>query len=165
MAADGGTTWASLPVATLRSQRLFSPLSFITVSTYFASGDMAATTARLELVSWVMAKFWKGAEAARCSREYAPNPAAPKINSTAIVPTVTANLCFLAAAIAELLVVCPEICAGFVGIAGVLADDGTDTDACAIDCELLSGAAATDPELVVRWRESVSRFSRFRSAR
>ena len=52
----------SLPVATLRSQRLFSPLSFITVSTYFASGDMAATTARLELVTWVMAKFWKGAE-------------------------------------------------------------------------------------------------------
>ena len=65
MVAEGGTTCVSLPVATLRSQRLFSPLSFITVSTYLASGDMAATTARLELVTWVMVKFWKGAATLR----------------------------------------------------------------------------------------------------
>ena len=50
MFAEGGMTWVSLPVATLRNQRLFIPLSFITVRTYFPSGEMAATIARLELV-------------------------------------------------------------------------------------------------------------------
>src|ERR1700724_2470865 len=124
MADEGGTTCVSLPVATLRSHRLFSPLSFITVSTYFASGEIAATMARLELVTWVMAKFWKGTAAARCRMEYTPNPAAPRITSAAIAPIATANLCFFAAATAELLVVCPEICGGFVGIAAVAAGGG-----------------------------------------
>ena len=47
----------SLPVATLRSQRLFSPLSSITVSRYLPSADMAVTTALLELVTCEMVKF------------------------------------------------------------------------------------------------------------
>ena len=54
----------SLPVGTLRKPQALSPLSFITVSTYFPSGDIAVPTALLELVA-VMLKFWKGADAGR----------------------------------------------------------------------------------------------------
>jgi len=67
--AEGGTIFVSLPVGTLRSHRLFSPLSFITVSTYFPSEDIAVTTALVELVTWLMLKFWKGTGAARCASE------------------------------------------------------------------------------------------------
>src|SRR6267378_6075676 len=84
MVAEGGSTWVSLPVATLRSQRLFSPLSSITVSTYFPSGDMAVTVARLELVTCVMAKFWNGVGAARRSSKYKPTPAATRMMSAAV---------------------------------------------------------------------------------
>src|ERR1700747_611215 len=76
MVADGGSTCVSLPVATLRSQRLFSPLSSITVSTYLPSGEIEVTTARLEFVTWVMAKFWKGIGSPRCSSQYKPTAAA-----------------------------------------------------------------------------------------
>ena len=46
----------SLPVATLRSHRLYFPLSKITATMYFPSGEMAATRALPEFVTCVTAK-------------------------------------------------------------------------------------------------------------
>lgn len=50
-------TCVSLPVATLRSQRLLWPLSLSTLSMYLPSGEMAADPALPELVIWAMVKF------------------------------------------------------------------------------------------------------------
>src|SRR5215831_5891549 len=87
MAAEGGRTCVSLPVATLRSQRLFSPLSSSTVSTYFPSSEIAVTTARLELVTCVIAKFRNGVGAVRCSSKYQPSPAAARMIAAAVIAT------------------------------------------------------------------------------
>jgi hypothetical protein len=43
--ANAKCTHLSLPVATLRRQRLSAPLSSITLSTYLPSGDVAARAA------------------------------------------------------------------------------------------------------------------------
>ena len=50
-------TCVLLPVGTLRSQRLSFPLSFITLTTYLPSGEMAAPVALPELVTCVTSKL------------------------------------------------------------------------------------------------------------
>src|SRR5208282_478583 len=112
--------------------------------------------------------------------EYTPNPAASKRTTATRAPAVTPSLCLFATSTAELLVG-PEACAAGAGIvaatlANTLPDDdpdtaapddpGADTVCCAPDCGPLSCTVGTVVELDEgRWRESVSRFSRFRSAR
>ena len=53
---SGSRTWVLLPLGTLRSHRLCFPLSLTTLTTYFPSGEMAATAALPEFVTCVASK-------------------------------------------------------------------------------------------------------------
>ena len=96
-----------------------------------------------------------------------PKAAASRTARAAIVPIATPNLCLFAASKAELL----AAGAGRVALDEVTAadrfadDDAAPRGGCVISCAPLSAATASDAELAPRWRDSVSRFSRFRSAR
>src|SRR5271165_1186444 len=114
--------------------------------------------------------------------EYTPNAAATRTTTPATAPAVTPSLCFFAISTAELLVVVPGVCpdtgVGGTGVADIAADEPDDADPEAASWELdreppplaPSCATATVPELdpkltAGRWRDSVARFNRLRSAR
>src|ERR1700733_5617129 len=96
-----------------------------------------------------------------------PMASANKTGKATTVAIATPHLYFLAASKAELL----AAWAGWVPLdEGTAAATFADDDAAPMDCgiiicEVPSGATATDAELTARCRDSVSRSSRFRSAR
>src|SRR5262249_9924320 len=97
-------TCVSLPVGRLRRNRLSSPLSRITLSTYLPSGEIAARAALPVFVICVMVNWGRGAGEGGGEREYTRNPAAQSRISIASIPAATPNLrCFAAAMMAELL--------------------------------------------------------------